>query len=575
MKNYGKKTIGVGIATLLVTGAAAMNASAATTTNYKSYAEGQYIVSTGTLGGALVDPLTDFLEDGGQFNGDREAGAQARVDTAAGTGETSPLPYYGSSPLEALDALTGPLGDLLGSTGVGVIGSYAKAERDTSHGAAGLITNEGIVDVDTATPGAPANATLNLSGPGQPLAGLNGIANVIVDLGAAGSSAKLPAPAGEPILDYGITGGGLTAQVTALSTLGTQLNGIINLLDAIQVGLPGVLAVSINGVQPVLNAITNATNDGISLSLTGPNAGTLSIDVPELLASVGVDINDLPRNTSLLNEIVKGVLGVAGDPTRPGALVGLIDGLIADITTAANGLSVDLDTLGVITNVPIGTGLTTLLGPLQTAISGVLTQVVAPITTQLGAVADQLLTALQGVLDIRVNVQHNGSNSDADPGNYVIESDAADRAGATDGVYAITALRATVLGAVVPGAVAAAPSEPLLAINLANSLVGPNSKLTTDSTNVNANVNVNTNVNANVNTNVNANVNTNVNAAANANANANANVNANGGYADGAVDTLPGAGAPNLTPFWLLGLALILFGTAVLVNEKRRLGNLS
>ena len=57
----------------------------------------------------------------------------------------------------------------------------------------------------------------------------------------------------------------------------------------------------------------------------------------------------------------------------------------------------------------------------------------------------------------------------------------------------------------------------------------------------------------------------------NANANANANVNANGGYGDGVVDTLPSAVAPNLTPFWLLGLALVLFGSAVLVNEKRRM----
>jgi hypothetical protein len=35
--------------------------------------------------------------------------------------------------------------------------------------------------------------------------------------------------------------------------------------------------------------------------------------------------------------------------------------------------------------------------------------------------------------------------------------------------------------------------------------------------------------------------------------------------------TLPAAGAPNLLPFWLLGIALLLFGGAVLVNERRRL----
>jgi len=38
--------------------------------------------------------------------------------------------------------------------------------------------------------------------------------------------------------------------------------------------------------------------------------------------------------------------------------------------------------------------------------------------------------------------------------------------------------------------------------------------------------------------------------------------------------TLPSTGAPNLTPFWLLGIALLMFGGAVLVNEKRRLNQI-
>ena len=42
--------------------------------------------------------------------------------------------------------------------------------------------------------------------------------------------------------------------------------------------------------------------------------------------------------------------------------------------------------------------------------------------------------------------------------------------------------------------------------------------------------------------------------------------------ADADVTTaLPSTGAPNLLPFWLLGIALLLFGGAVLLNEKRRL----
>src|SRR5699024_3984394 len=143
------------------TTAATMNASAAT--HYKSYAESQYFTSTGQLlGDQLVDPLTDFLEQNPGGANEGTVGAVAVVDTQAGTPATSPEPYWGSSPLSALDPLTGGLGHLLGSTGVGAIGSYAKAENDTSHAASGLVTNEGIINLDTQDPGAPANSTLGL-----------------------------------------------------------------------------------------------------------------------------------------------------------------------------------------------------------------------------------------------------------------------------------------------------------------------------------------------------------------------------------------------------------------------------
>ncbi len=49
--------------------------------------------------------------------------------------------------------------------------------------------------------------------------------------------------------------------------------------------------------------------------------------------------------------------------------------------------------------------------------------------------------------------------------------------------------------------------------------------------------------------------------------------------ADSAADadastTLPDAGAGNLLPFFLLGLALLAFGLGVLLNERRRLGGI-
>ncbi|MFT4299371.1 MAG: choice-of-anchor G family protein [Aeromicrobium sp.] len=564
MKNIGKKVIGAGVATLLVTTAASLNAGAATVTDYRSYAEAQYISGSGSLlGDNLTDPLIDTLAEGEADNGgaDPTTGAWALVDTENGTEETSG-PYWASGALNELAALTGPLGDALGSTGVGVIGSYAYANQNYSHGASGLVTNEGAVNVDSASADEPANATLSLTGSGMPLEALNDVANVTVDLGAAASSAELtgysqtkPDSADEAVLDYGISGGGLDIELNALQTLGSAINDQISILDTLTTIDGGALgSISVTGIDDITSALANSTDGAVDINIIGDDAGLISVDVPALLTEMGLDINSLPRNTDLLHVILAGCDDVpelveAGCNGTPG-LLGQVDTFLADLT---DNLTTAIGAVGLTLTPPLGDPVeidlgdqlySALLSPLQDALDTILAQLDEP----LAEVGDNLATvtdAITDVLSLNVNVQHYGTADDADEGNYVTTT-TSERTG-TEGVFSITALRVVLL--------AAAGDSPLLSLNLANSLAGYN-WLNEYDDNTNADADTDTDADADTDTDTDADTDT--------------NVNANGGVADQSVDTLPTTGASNLWPFWLLGLLLVALGIAAMINEKRR-----
>src|SRR5690606_12464322 len=109
---------------------------------------------------------------------------------------------------------------------------------------------------------------------------LNPVADIVLDLGAAASSATLtgatptkPDAADQAVLDYGITGGGLDIELVALQTLDPL--GLVATLDGLSIGVPGVATVEVVGIDAITNAIANTTQNGVSINLTGPDAGLI------------------------------------------------------------------------------------------------------------------------------------------------------------------------------------------------------------------------------------------------------------------------------------------------------------
>ncbi|MCD9197291.1 choice-of-anchor G family protein [Aeromicrobium wangtongii] len=526
MKKLARNTLALGTATLIVTAGLSFSANGAEERyTYKSYAEAQYISASGALlGSALVDPLADFLEGGGLGADTKSAGAVAKVDSAAGTPEVVG-PNYTSSPIDFLNQLTGPAGDLLGAGSVGAVGSYAKSDKRDSTAASGAVTNDGLVDLDTASASSYGHAKLQLAGPGSPLAPLAALANVTLDLGALGSETSNVN--GTPVHRTEIAGGQLVLDVPAL---GQVLDPILGLTSGLgSIGLVG-------GVPETVDALSTLTGKGVKIDL---KAGKITVDIDALLISTtGKNLNGQPANTPLLPVIIDGVV-----KQLPELTTGLSKNLLPTLR--------DNLTIG-------GVPLKDLLAPVVALVQPILDAAVTPLLADLASsIADpitQLFDALTPLVDLRINVQ------EKDAGSYR-ESIAA-RLPTSAGVLSTTAVRVALLNT---------SGAPALAVNLGNSLVGPSSRTAVTPTPSPTNSDA---------------------AAGDADSPSSDNdSDSDGSDADGAAagdgsdsiadadaqadadvtTTLPSTGASNLLPFWLLGIALLLFGGAVLVNEKRRL----
>lgn len=509
MKTYGKKLIGVGVATLVVTSAAAFNASAATT--YKSYAEAQYIAGSGALGDPLGNLLLGGLIEG---NGAKDAAAAfARVDSAAGTPETVTA-YNDDAPLAFLDALTGPVGDLIGGVSAGVVGVYANADKADSVAAAGAVSSTGaIVNLDTNAPEGFGNLKISLTGPGAPLEALNGLANVTLDLGALSSRTAITG--GTASHQYAITDGGLTIQIPLLGQVLTPLLGLAGPTGLGGTGLIG-------GLDTVIASLSTLTGNGLVINLS---TGTIQLNIDDLLKAVSADLNNLPPNSQLLPIIINGVIN---------QLPVLISNLANNVVPSLGALTV--------AGIPLGQVLASPLGAiLQPIVNGVVTPLLQGLAGAITGPITQLFDALSPLLSLRVNVQ------ETNPGSY--RDIVAGRLATTQGVFSTTALRLGVLGT---------NGSELLALNLGNSLVGPNSSVTTPDTQAPSTQAPSTQAPSTQ------------APSTQAPSTQSPNVQAQGGFVDSPVDTLPSTGAANLTPFWLLGLALLAIGAAVLLNEKRR-----
>lgn len=573
-----RNSIAVGLVTLIVTAGVSFSANGAPT--YRSYGEAQFIAATGAAGNPLVDPLGDAVE------ANEQAGTSGAVACQPANQPTCDDDASTASPAQALNALLGPVGNVVGAQ-VGPVGSQATARNGASAAASGAVTNNGVVNVgDAANPSSLGNATLDLTGAGSPLEGLGGLTNLKLDTGAVAASATLASPTASPVRDYGVAGGKITIALPALAGFNTAVGGAVSneLTDPIELdasalctvvdglgqtltgslplgadldlcaqlsdpllNLDTVLSGKITGLAPLVEGLQKVSKDGVTFDF---EAGAIVIDLEAaVLAATGKNINAQDPNTEILAKVLPAVALNLNDVVADfrTEVVEKLDDLTLEVSLLGGLAPIPPLDLGTITE-PLGA---TLLAPLFDALDDALVTAGDPLADGL----QTLVTSLNPLLKVFVNV----------PDTYrdVVKAQRGEIAAAATGdVYSQTALRVQV-----------GPDGQLADLLLANALVGPNTVVAAppgdaaaaaagdDSDAPADNGDSDANADSAAAGDGGANADANSDTVADADAQADADV----------TTTLPSAGAPNLLPFWLLGIALLLFGGAVLVNERRRL----
>jgi len=319
-----------------------------------------------------------------------------------------------------------------------------------------------------------------------------------------------------------------------ISTLQTDLSGIDTgtLLNPVIAGLSDVLRPLFEAaLNPILGTLQTTVINSITDALVG--VVDISVNLPAVEARCTATAGGTPTMETT----------ITGDVVISAALGG---NEIANVVLPVNGLTPNAPLVGSIApqeivdailldvqNTLLNDGtLTGALAPLAALVSTIQTQLVDAILEPLGtALLDPLGDALGPILNGTVNKQVTNP----------------------DGSVEVTALEVDVLG---EGAHLA----------LARAACGPNTFATAaDDTDVDADADADAVADADAIADADA--------AADADADADAIADADSAADADASAALPDTGAPNLMPFFLLGLALMAFGAAVLVNERRRLGD--
>ncbi|MET0467612.1 MAG: choice-of-anchor G family protein [Aeromicrobium sp.] len=604
MKKLARSTLALGTATLIVTAGLSFSAQGADAT--KSYSTGRFL--TGSIGGTNLDNL-----------------AQVRGVTAANPGNpganTNPLDVtlLTAIPVTVPGGLDLNVADFLSPSNgsAGVVNQYAAASgTGTATGASGAVNNTGAV----LAPGNgqfPAEAKISLAG--GPLASVNNnLARVDLLLGALSSVTRVDA--GTPARKYQIGDLSLDVEVPLLKTLVGSLGDSIDDLGAINnLTIPPSgtdICALVGGTVTITSATLLGTLSDLGLGALAPTiqgildlAGLTSVNACSLPPGVGALLNNTQLN-SLLEELVSvNITGLGGITTGLGTIVG---GNGAALDLSSGVISIDLEAILAnakidINNLPPNTDLLQYLttgliedriaSVLRTAINGVIAKVadvkvtitvggtplppaqldplIQPVTDILDDVTDQLTTALAPVdslladlaPDLAQLVKLTGNNQSTSKkptlGTGTVKAGTVSTAAVGD-YYRTSALKIDVLSNVATIDLAGSEAAVLTADAPppTDAVAGDDSDGPTDSDSDNGDDGSRDDGDSG----------SDGDAAADANADAIADADA---QADADVTTtLPSTGAPNLLPFWLLGIALLLFGAAVLVNERRRLGSI-
>jgi hypothetical protein len=504
---------------------------------------------------------------------------------------------------------------LSASGAAGAINQFAAGpSAETAIGASGLVNDSGaLLTPSSSTP--PADATVSLKD--GPLAGINN--NLVsVDLGLGALSSNTSVTKSGPTRSYKLAGLNLQLGVPLLGTFVNQLStaiapvtaansltlsagqlcplitgtlsvGATTLLEQLDaLGLQGLTAllrpiienplapitdVDLCTVNPLLSAVagfTDAIDDLISVEVTGLGDlttglanfssggvavdltnGTITLDLAGIISAAGVNINSLPPNTNLLEYVTNGLIS---DKIR-----NVLDNFVNDLVTNLGKVDVEVTVAGSVLDL----GLSDITGPATQALTQALAAA-APAVQQIGAPIDDLLEELVPNLNALVALTANNQSTSKAPTLSAGTVNAGNVSAAAVGdYYRTSALKINVLQNTLNVDLAASEAAVLAADPV--SVDGAAAAAAGDDSDAPADNGDGTDSNADTAADSAA------DAASDGDANADTVADADAQADADVTTTLPSAGAPNLLPFWLLGIALLLFGGAVLVNERRRL----
>jgi hypothetical protein len=603
MNKLARNTLALGTATMIVTAAVSFSANGADAT--KSYSAGRFL--SGSIGGTNLDAL-----------------AQLRGVTAANPGNPGPnknpldLTVLSSIPVNVPGGLNLDVAKLLSASNgaAGAVSQYASAESTSKAiGASGLINDSGAVL--TTGGGVPANASISLKN--GPLAGINdGLASVDLGLGAVSSNTTVEN--GNPARSYQIAGlnlqlgvpliaglvGDLTnavaplqtvsditlspAQLCAVSSTALTITSSALLAQLDTLGLSGIrgplellltpvlgdpitsvnfcdtdnallqpifallgsegiadlIEVQITGIDQVTTGIDNFSSNGVSVNLS---TGKIVLDLGQILKAANVDLNNLPPNTDIVSFVTSDLVA--------GKIAGVLDSAIANIVSKIDDVDIKVSVAG--TDLPLT--LTQVTGPATQPLTDALTSVsdaVKQVGTPLDAVLKDLAPNLARLVQLIGNNQSTSKTPTLSTGTVNAGSAKGGISTAAVGdYYRTSALRIrAVNGSLLDLDLAASEAATLAADVISDDTIGSTDRdADAPADNGDGSDSVSDGADANADNGDDSDT------VADADAQADADV----------TTTLPSTGAPNLLPFWLLGIALLLFGGAVLLNEKRRL----
>jgi len=600
MKKLARNTLALGTATLIVTAGLSFSANGADAT--KSYSTGRFL--TGSIGGTNLDAI-----------------AQLKGVTAANPGNAGPntnplsLTLLSTLPINIPGGLNLDLAKFLSASGAaGAVNQYAAAPTTgKATGASGLVNDSGAV----LTPGSTVPTDAKVSLKSGPLAGINdNLVSADLLLGALSSSTSVDGGAASRA--YKIGGLNLQLGVPLLGTLVNQLstavapvtaanqitlspaqlcplignslnvasatlldtltslnlggvatvikpvlenpllpisnvdlcnvNPLLQIVGGLTSGVVGDLVkVEVTGLGDLTTGIANFSSGGVDVNLS---TGKITLDLAKILETAGADLNKLEPNQNILEYITSDLVSTK--------ITKVLDKAVTDLVTNLGKVNIKVTFAGTV--VPVQ--LSSLTGPLTPVLTQALTTATSAVN-QIGQPIDALLAQL--VPNLRSLVELTGNNQSVSKtptlGTGTVQAGTFGAAAVGD-YYRTSALKINVLSSTLnvdlaasEAAVVAAPATDQAAAAVAAD--DDDSDAPAD----NADSVADADANADANADADADNGDDSDTVADADAQADADV----------TTTLPSTGAPNLLPFWLLGIALLLFGGAVLVNEKRRL----